>query len=390
MHTSPTITTKELTHFNNIRTLNQMQKDGTIIIKKADKSNKLIIMDKETYTTKALQQLNDTTNYSTITNKTTDTINKEVIDNFDFIKRTITRSKLTTEAKQQLIKYVRPYALQTRFPRIYFNPKTHKPDNPLRPIVSGINWATENAAILLDETLKPLINSNKHIPKDTFQFLKIIEDQQFDLLTLNHNNTFIVTFDIVSLYTAIPQDTAATRITNFLSTNRSTIPATIFNQLTNYILTNNYFTFQDTIYKQEHGIAMGNPAGGAIDNTYMLDWDKIIMNPPIHKKHLQTYLRYFVDGFIIWNGTEAQLISFLSFINSIDKHIKTTSVNGKSAVYLDTNISIDPHNTIRTRTNRKSTSTESYLDYTSAHPKLLKDNLPMSILFRAFITCNTQ
>jgi hypothetical protein len=135
---------------------------------------------------------------------------------------------------------------------------------------------------------------------------------------------------------------------------------------------------------------MGNPAGGAIANTYMLDWDKIIMNHHIHKIHLQLYLRYFDDGFIIWNGTETQLISFLAFINSIDKHIKTTSCYGKSAVYLDTNISIDSHNTIRTRTNRKSTATDSYLDYTSAHPKHLKDNLQTSILFRSFIICNTQ
>jgi hypothetical protein len=223
-----------------------MQKDGTIIIKKADKSNKLIIMDKVTYTTKALQQLNDTSNFSAIINATTDIITKKVIDNFEPIIRSITRSKLTTEAKQQLIKYIRPYASQTRFPRIYFNPKTHKPDNPLRPIVSGINWATENAAILLDETLKPLIYSHKHIPKDTFQFLKIIEEHQFELLTLNHNNTYIITFDIVSLYTAKPQDTAATRITNLLSTNRSTIPATIFNQLTNYILSRHLDAIKST------------------------------------------------------------------------------------------------------------------------------------------------
>ena len=214
----------------------------------------------------------------------------------------------------------------------------------MRPIVSGINWATENSAILLDEVLKPYIYQNKHIPKDNFEFIKILEEQQYGLRPLDHKNIFMGTFDVVSLYTAIPQDTATRRITQLIQLNKNTIPANIFTELTQYILSNNFFSFQGTFYKQEHGIAMGNPAGGAIANTYMLVWDKIIMNHPINSKYLNTYARYYDDGFFIRNGPEDSLTIFLSYINSIDKHIQTTSSYGKTTINLDIQITLTEHN----------------------------------------------
>ncbi len=72
---------------------------------------------------------------------------------------------------------------------------------------------------------------------------------------------------IYKTYNIPDTDTATTRITRLLTSKRNNIPATIYKQLTEYILSNNFFTFQRTINKQENGIAMGNPAGGAIENV---------------------------------------------------------------------------------------------------------------------------
>jgi hypothetical protein len=77
-------------------------------------------------------------------------------------------------------------------------------------------------------------------------------------------------------------------------------------------------------------------------------------------------------------------------MNTIDKHIQTTSNYGKSLVYLDIDMKLTEHNIILTRTHRKTTSTETYLDYRSSHPKHLKHNLPISIFTRSFLLCNTQ
>ena len=68
------------THNINIRHLNELQKNGDIIIKKADKSNNLIIMNKSDYTTKATEQLDDNRHYEVILNKTTTEITTNVIN----------------------------------------------------------------------------------------------------------------------------------------------------------------------------------------------------------------------------------------------------------------------------------------------------------------------
>ena len=351
-------------------------------------------MNKSDYTTKAFLQLNDKNHYELIiANSTTDITNK-VIQEYEKIKYKITSSKLTKDQKQQLIKHTRPYANTTRFPKIYFNPKTHKEGIPLRPITSGINWATEQAAILLDEILKPLIFAHKHIPKDTFDFIKIIEKEQFSILTENHNNLYLVSFDVIALYTVIPNEEAINRVTKIINEQYFTdtpnkIPTTIFTEITRYLLNNNYFTFQNNIYKQTHGVAMGTPSGGSIANTYMLTCDTSIKTSA-YNQYINTYARYFDDGFLIWNGPEQQLINFISFMNTIDKNIQITATYGKTLVYLDIDLKLTDHNILLTRTYRKSTASETYLDYRSSHPKHLKDNLPISIFTRSFIICNTQ
>jgi hypothetical protein len=120
-------------------------------------------MDKQDYNNKALQQLVNTKYNQQITNSTNETIIKETINRY----KITTSNDLTSDQKQQLIKYTRPIQKYIRFPRIYFNPKTHKPNNPLRPIISGINWATENVAEALNEALKPIIYSKPHIPSSS-------------------------------------------------------------------------------------------------------------------------------------------------------------------------------------------------------------------------------
>ena len=383
------------THNINIRHLNELQKNGDIIIKKADKSNNLIIMNKSDYTTKATEQLDDNRHYEVILNKTITDITTNVINEYDRIKFKITHSNLSKDEKQQLIKNTRPYASSTKFPKIYFNPKTHKENIPLRPIISGINWATEQVAILLDEFLKPLVYAHQHIPKDTFAFLKIIEKEQYSLLSEEHNKLFLLTFDVVALYTNIPNEEATKRVTKLLTNNQinnpilNKIPPQVFTEITKYLLNNNFFTFQNKIFRQKQGIAMGTPAGGSIANTYMIEWDKTIKSSK-YQPFIHTYARYYDDGFMIWNGPEDQLKKFITYMNTVDSNIQTTANYGKTIIYLDIDIKLTDHNIILTRTHRKATASETYLDYRSSHPKHLKDNLPVSIFTRSFLLCNKQ
>ena len=370
-----------LTHYNNIQSLNQLQKDDTIIIKKSDKTNKLVIMDKQQYLVKAYEHLHNTNHYTHITTRTQQELIQSTTSSYNKIIEAITRSNLSKDNKQELIKYTRPHSKQVRFPMMYFNPKTHKEGNPLRPIVTGIKWTTENTAILIDELLKPHISTQPHLPKDSFAFISTIENMQHELLAYDHKDIQLVTFDVTSLYTNIPQYHAIQRITDLFTSTPHIIPTSIITQMATYIITNNYFTFNSEIYKQSHGIAMGNPAGASIANIYMIEWDRILRTQAAFHTHTLNYQRYLDDGFLIWIGTQEELTSFITQTNNIDRNIQIIANYGKQVTYLDIELTLTTNIIILTRTHRKPTAAQTYLDYKSSHPKHIKNNLPSSIYF---------
>lgn len=413
-------------HYETIRELIKLKRAGQIIIKKSDKSSKLTIMDKQEYTQKALAHLSDPLSYELkhqIANSAPQSdpkvdpharikleIAQQVINSFnEYIKKPLLKSKMND--KGQILHYIGPNLSAMKFPRIYFLPKTHKPGSPFRPIVSTINWLTENASILIDSILqKELFKNNRcpQLPRDSFSFLRSLCNAQ---LGPNHyGSIFLVTFDIASLYTSIPQQQASQRAYELLENShqpQSFAPRLVYN-LCQWILKNNYFQFQDRIYHQKHGIAMGNVAGGALANTYLLQWESTFLEDPQLAGHLKFYQRYFDDGFFVWSGDEGSLHQFLDRMNNIDPHIKIahqTSVD--SIQYLDIEIAINHHRcescsqtgpktcnniscssttTFLTRSYRKPIATDSYLNFKSAHPYHIRANLPHSILFRAFLT----
>ena len=419
-------------HYENIQGLINLTKTGQIIVKKSDKSSKLTIMDKQEYTRKALDHLQDPISYElvhqatrpvTIQDPTSTTgtqidplierkrdIAQQVICSFnEHIRIPLLKSKI--DGKKQILHYIGPSIETMKFPRIYFLPKTHKQGSPFRPIVSTINWLTENASILLDSILQEeLFNSDRcpQLPRDSFSFLRALSKAQLDP---NHKgNTYLVTFDIASLYTSIPQRQASQRAYELLKESKrpQTIAPRFIYNLSQWILKNNFFQFQDRIYFQKHGIAMGNVAGGALANTYLLQWESNFLKDPQLAPHLKFYQRYFDDGFLVWQGDERTLVEFLDRMNNIDHHIKIThQFSVESIQYLDIEIRINQRECIlcnqqgpskcfnsicksfvpfQTRSFRKPIATDSYLNFNSAHPFHLRANLPHSILFRAFLT----
>jgi len=85
-------------------------------------------------------------------------------------------------------------------PRFYGIPKVHKQNIPLRPIVSQINGPTSKVNELVDYYLSVAERQIPYLFKDTTSFLQFLETYKQDIT----QNTFLVTLDIVSLYTNIP------------------------------------------------------------------------------------------------------------------------------------------------------------------------------------------
>ena len=98
---------------------------------------------------------------------------------------------------------------------LYCLPKVHKPNIPVRPILSAINTHTYNLSKFLVPLLRPLSLSPYSIT-DSFSFIR-------ELLSLNldTDNLTMASYDITSLFTNVPLDETIEIILNKLySTNQ--------------------------------------------------------------------------------------------------------------------------------------------------------------------------
>ena len=83
----------------------------------------------------------------------------------------------------------------TTIPTLYGEPKIHKDNNPLRPILSFIGSYNHEYAAWLSEILTPL-RQHSSVVEDTFDFLNDISD-------LSINNKVMASFDVKSLFANI-------------------------------------------------------------------------------------------------------------------------------------------------------------------------------------------
>ena len=112
-----------------ITALKSLSSNHNIVISPSDKGGGVVIMDSAVYNQKLMDLLDDDNTYEQISLQTiTNNINnfnksyKKLISNED-------------QSWSSLINY------HPIIPKIYGLPKTHKPDIPLRPIISGIRSA---------------------------------------------------------------------------------------------------------------------------------------------------------------------------------------------------------------------------------------------------------
>lgn len=80
--------------------------------------------------------------------------------------------------------------------------------------------------------------------------------------------------------------------------------------LLGYILPNNYFLFGDLCYKQRKGTAIGSNVALIYAIIFMAVLEDSAMYALGLFSHVQCWLRYINDIFLVWDGTEEDLVLF--------------------------------------------------------------------------------
>ena len=147
-------------------------------------------------------------------------------------------------------------------------PKIHKPNTPLRPIVSSCGSVTYGVAKELAKILKPLVGKSPHHVNSTQDFV-----EQAKHITLAPGEC-LSSYDVSALFTSVPVDPALNIINDVLEKDNTLKERTVMEVrdiilLLEFCLKNTYFSFQDQFYEQVEGAAMDSPVSPIVANLYM-------------------------------------------------------------------------------------------------------------------------
>ena len=144
------------------KALEELAKDKSIIITKADKGNAVVIQDLETYREKVQVLLESNGKFVKL--KEDPTIEREKsLANFLY--------KMHTNGAFDDSTYKKIYPCGSKAGVLYGLPKIHKNETPIRPIISAIGTYTHKLAKYLVEILTSCFSDIQHMISDTFDFV---------------------------------------------------------------------------------------------------------------------------------------------------------------------------------------------------------------------------
>ena len=199
--------------------------------------------------------------------------------------------------------------------------------------------------------------------------------------------------DVKALFTSVPIQPAIDVIKKMLEEDgelqkRTSMSVQHIISLLEFCLRSTYFTFQDRLYEQEEGAAMGSPISPIVADLFMENFEKrAIESSP----HPPCFWRRFVDDTftIIYTAHKER---FLEHLNSIDDHIHFTSEDTRPDGYmtfLDILITPEQDGSLSTTVYRKPTQTDLYLQWDSHHTVSAKYSVVGTLYHRAETICSS-
>lgn len=250
--------------------------------------------------------------------------------------------------------------------------KTHKPNNPVRPIINSINAPSYKLRKFLCNLIKTRINTNSpHTCSNSKEFIEKVKNFSLEKTHL------LTSIDVDNMYGSIPKQEAISALREKL------VECDKFKEeeindivsMVSEIVNQNYFMWNGKIYTDPNGVPMGGPLSALIAEIYLQKFETghIINDTNLHRHKIVFYCRYVDDCFMIIKGTTRQSGVILNHLNSIHRSIKfkMETEKNKSLPFLDVKV-IKTNNKLEFGVYRKDTQTDLVIPIESNHPMSYK------------------
>lgn len=370
-------------------TLLHLQKQSHITIKPADKNLGLVILNTSDYKLMCLKHLTDIDTYEVINHYDPSLPYEKLIKILERHNQLYMSSKSKVHSK--LTKSLLQYHNSIPPPRIatfYTIPKIHKtltPPIPGRPIVSSNGTITFHTSVYLDKELQPVLKLLKTICTSSRHIIQDMTRTKFP------TNSIILCADVTALYPNIPINFGLYTVRTVLHDLQyfTKDKLNFIMELLRWVLLNNYCSFNDTIYLQKKGTAMGTPTAVVYSNIFLYGIEKQIipLNNPLY------YTRYIDDIYAVFcNAERAQ--SYVNSFNDFCPSIKLEAVTiGRTGIILDLEVTLkehplpSPHDLIHHKIYQKPRNIYQYIPTTSEHKPSLFKNFVLQELNRYSLAC---
>ena len=357
--------------------INTLKNNKGIVIMPVDKGGAVLVQDREQYLQEGYKQLSNPKFYQKVDKELTA---DHLLEVNHFIDQMLDDGEIDISVYNYL------FSKECGRPNLYLLPKIHKGiiPPPGRPILSANGCPTEKISAFVDHFLREVSTKHKSYVKDTTHFL-----QKLQTLGQLPPDSILVTFDVTSLYTNIPNQEGIAAAQHALNIGRPQFGLKPSNsslvQLMEFVLTKNNFKFNGEHYLQIGGLSMGTRMAPNFADLYMAYFEQLYVYTYSYQPII--WVRFLDDCFCIFTHGQDKLQEFFTHINSCNSSIKfTMEASTKSVNFLDTTVSI-VDNQIKTDLYSKPTDAHNYLLFSSAHPRSCKQSIPYSQFLRVRRIC---
>ena len=156
-------------------------------------------------------------------------------------------------------------------------------------------------------------------------------------------------------------------------------------KLLKVVIDQDFFTFNESTYRQDTGLAMGSPLSPFLADLFLNQIERDIISKLPHFKQVSGWFRYVDDILVIFSGSEQDIETFHQSLNSIRPSLKFTIEHEVNSAlpFLDLNI-MRVWDRLSFSIYRKPTTTDHIIPAHSAHPYEHKISSFYSLFYRLF------